>query len=80
MSEFLKPCSRLLLAHEQGFTKWCSVVWETRHALHAGSSSFRPFPSMVGTRAPSMQGTNASADASHDRYRYGKSTLWPLRS
>ena len=26
MSEFLKPCSRLLFAHEQGFTSdalWC---------------------------------------------------------
>ena len=77
VGESLKPCSRLLCAYAQGFSR--RAVFKNRHAPHAGSSSFRPVPSMVRTRAPSIQGTNASADASHERYRYGKRTIWPLR-
>jgi len=68
VGESLKPCSLLLFAYEQGFSS--RAVLKTRHAPHAGSSYFHPFPSMVGTRASRIQGTNSSADASHERYRY----------
>ena len=40
---FPKPCSHQLFAYEQGFSS--RAVLETRHAPHAGSSSFSPLPS-----------------------------------
>ena len=68
MASFPKPCSLRLFAYEQGFSS--RAVLETRHAPHAGSSSFSPLPSMVGTRALTIPGTHASADAPHYRYGY----------
>jgi hypothetical protein len=65
---FPKPCSHQLFAYEQGFSS--RAVLETRHAPHAGSSSFSLLPSMVGTRALKIPGTHASVDASHYRYGY----------